>query len=135
MEGIERIKVLSSEIQDEALLEIVNYLLSREDMDNKYLNENKSLKQMIDYIMEQARKLSKNNRAIVKDEVVFGWAIHYWDESNTKLGLKTDKNKEDSDDEEVDMSYTSKPKENKVQQEKKWQPEGQLTLFDFVNEE
>ena len=34
MKGIERIKVLASEIKDEALLQIVNYLLTRVDMIN-----------------------------------------------------------------------------------------------------
>ena len=39
MEGIERIKVLALEITDDALLEIIKYLTSREDMNHKYLNE------------------------------------------------------------------------------------------------
>lgn len=45
MEGIERIKVLASEVKDEAVLEIVKYLISRTDMNDKYLNEEKCLKQ------------------------------------------------------------------------------------------
>ena len=47
MEGIERIKILASEVKDTALLKIVDYLLSRKDMNDKYLNEEKSLKQMV----------------------------------------------------------------------------------------
>lgn len=61
MEGIERIKILASEIKDEALLEIVNYLISRKDMNDKYLNEEKSLRQMIDFIMNEAKKKIKKS--------------------------------------------------------------------------
>lgn len=126
MEGIERIKILASEIKDEALLEIVNYLISREDMNDKYLNEEKSLRQMIDFIMNEAKKKSKDNRAIVKDEVVFGWAIHYWDESNEelKLGKATESNIEKATD-------SKKIKKSKIKS-KDWNPEGQLTLFDLM---
>ena len=44
-EGMERIKILASDVKDNAVLEIVNYLLSREDMNEKYLNEEKSFNQ------------------------------------------------------------------------------------------
>lgn len=122
MEGIERIKVLASEIQDEAVIEIVNYLLSRIDMNDKYLNEEKSLKQMIDFIVNEAKKKSKNNMAMIKDEVVFNWAIHYWDETNKDLGLGSDKKEEIIEKEEVVSESQRKIK-------KEWTPEGQLTLF------
>ena len=82
MEGIERIKALASEIKDPALLKVVEYLLSREDMNDKYLNESKSLKSMVDFIKGQAKKQAKNGMAMIEDEVVYGWAIHYWDENN-----------------------------------------------------
>ena len=35
MEGIERIKVLASEIKDKPLLKIIEYLLTRTDMNDK----------------------------------------------------------------------------------------------------
>ena len=69
MNGIERIKVLASEVKDEAVLEIVRYLISRTDMNDKYLNEEKSLKQMIDFILKEAKKKSENNMAMIKDEI------------------------------------------------------------------
>lgn len=122
MEGIERIKVLASEIQDEAVMQIVNYLLSRIDMNDKYLNEEKSLKQMIDFIVNEAKKKAKNNMAIIKDDVVFSWAIHYWDETNKDLGLGSDKKEKIIEKEEVVFESQKKIK-------KEWTPEGQLTLF------
>lgn len=124
MNGIERIKVLASEVKDEAVLEIVKYLISRTDMNDKYLNEEKSLKQMIDFIANEAKKKSENNMAMIKDDVVFGWAIHYWDEDNKDLDLSSsDKVKNIEKKEKVVQEKT-----NKVVK-KDWTPEGQLTLF------
>ncbi len=127
MEGIERIKVLASEVKDDALLAIIDYLISRKDMNEKYLNEEKSLKQMIDFIMSEAKKKAKDNRAIVKDEVVFGWAIHYWDEPNDKLELNEVEKIAAKSSKKV-ATVTSKKTESKT---KNWQPEGQLSLFDM----
>lgn len=124
MKGIERIKVLASEVKDEAVLEIVKYLISRTDMNDKYLNEEKSLKQMIDFILKEAKKKSENNMAMIKDDVVFGWAIHYWDEDNKDLDLSSSDNVKNIEKKEKVVQG----KTNKVVK-KDWTPEGQLTLF------
>ena len=124
MDGIERIKVLSSEIRDEALLKIVEYLISRNDMNEKYLNEEKNLSQMVEYIKTEAQKHAHDGMAIILNEVVFGWAIHYWDESNAKLKLSTEKEENKEDIEEQITSVKQEPK--KV---KEWVAEGQLSLF------
>ena len=124
MEGIERIKVLASEVKDEAVLEIVKYLISRTDMNDKYLNEEKSLKQMIDFITNEAKKKSENNMAMIKADVVFGWAIHYWDEDNKDLDLSSSDNVKNIEKKEKVVQE----KTNKVVK-KDWTPEGQLTLF------
>lgn len=117
MEGIERIKALASEIKDPALLKIVEYLLSREDMNDKYLNESKDLKNMCEFIKREVKKNSKTCMVMVEDEVVYGIAIHYWDEDNKKLDIKTEQ-------EEVEEI---KPIKKPVK--KQWVPEGQLSLF------
>lgn len=126
--GIERIKQLSSEVKDPALLKIVNYLLSRLDMNEKYLNEEKSLSQMIKFIQSEARKKSQNGIAMIEDEIVYSWAIHYFDETNKKLNLtgiqKTKK--------EIDKvsTKTDKPTSKTQVKQKTWTAEGQLSLFD-----
>lgn len=125
MDGIERIKQLAADIKDEALLEIINYLISREDMNEKYLNEEKSLKQMVSFIRNKAQKLAKDNMAMVKDDVVFGWAIHYFDETNEQLGLtetKTSNKKSETDVQEDNKKVIESKKTNYVS-------EGQLSLF------
>lgn len=145
MKGIERIKVLASEIKDEALLQIVNYLLTRVDMNDKYLNEEKSLKQMVEFIRKCAKEKSKGQGwVMIKDEDVYNYAIHYFDESNESLGLpskKEDKNiatvaeniedkeqnKTELQEKEVEVAI---PKE-KNKKKRGWVPEGQLSLFDL----
>lgn len=125
MDGIERIKQLAVDIKDEALLEIINYLISREDMNEKYLNEEKSLKQMVSFIRNKAKELAKDNMAMVKDDVVFGWAIHYFDETNEQLGLtgtKTSNKKSETDVQENNKKVIESKKTNYVS-------EGQLSLF------
>ena len=47
MNGIERIKELAKGQKDTALLKVIDYLISRTDMNDKYLNEEKNLKDMI----------------------------------------------------------------------------------------
>lgn len=133
MEGIERIKALASEIKDEALLEIVKYLLSREDMNEKYLNEEKSLKQMITFIRSEAKKVAKDGMAMIKDDVVFGWAIHYFDETNEHLGLtKKEEPKENTKEQTPKLSKEVQAQIKSVKKEKK--PEGalQLNIFDIL---
>lgn len=134
MKGIERIKILSSDIKDEQLKSIINYLLSRTDMNDKYLNEEKSLSQMIKFIMREANEklkkvsISGGSVAYATDEMVFGWAIHYWDESNSNLNLDNKKEDEANDTNSPVMSGLNKQKPGKKEE---WVSEGQLTLFDM----
>lgn len=127
MKGIERIKVLGSEVEDKPLLKIIDYLISREDMNEKYLNEEKSLKQMVEFIKREAKKQAKNGMAWIEDEVVFGWAIHYFDETNKGLGLTEEK----AEKEENTEVQEEKVEIKKSIKKEKWVAEGQLSLFDL----
>ena len=136
MLGIERIKVLGSEVKDKALLKVIEYLVSREDMNEKYLNEEKSLKQMVEYIKSEAKKQAVNGMAMIEDEEIYGWAIHYFDETNEKLGLKVEtKNivkpleKSIKEAEEMEKGEVSKEEITLRVARDKNVPEGQLTLF------
>ena len=134
MKGIERIKILSSDIKEEQLKSIIDYLLSRTDMNDKYLNEEKSLSQMIKFIMREANEklkkvsISGGSVAYATDEMVFGWAIHYWDESNSNLNLVNKKEEEANDTNSPVKSVQNKRKPGKKEE---WVSEGQLTLFDM----
>lgn len=144
MDGIERIKVLASEIKDEQTLQIINYLLSRKDMNDKYLNEEKSLKQMLEFIGDEVKKNfelipigSGVKMTYTTDDYVYGLAIHYWDESNKDLGLdkklekKEEKNKQPKkNNSEVKEIIKEEEKiESTKSKKREWVAEGQLSLF------
>lgn len=118
--GLERIKKLSAKVKDKAVLKIINYLLLRKDMNEKYLNEEKSLTQMIEFIKAKAKEKATNGVAMIEDDEVYSWAIHYFDESNKDL--KIEKTKEDVE--------VKEEKKSTVKKNKNWIPEGQLSLFD-----
>lgn len=118
--GLERIKKLSAEVKDKAVLKIIDYLLSRKDMNEKYLNEEKSLTQMIEFIKAKAKEKATNGVAMIEDDEVYSWAIHYFDESNKDL--KISKTKSDVE--------VKEEKKSTVKKNKNWIPEGQLSLFD-----
>lgn len=48
-----------------------------------YAKPNKNIDECFEYIMGEARK--QGNAVCVSDEVVFGWAVHYYDEDNIKI--------------------------------------------------
>lgn len=118
MNGIERLKSMIEGPFEKPLFKIFLYLKTREDMYDKYLNEEKSMSQMYDYIKNEARKQAKNGVAVIEDSVVYGLAIHYFDESNEDLGLnkkevpKIEKPKKDT----VEIEKVEKPKDEEREQ-------------------
>lgn len=88
MTGIERLKSMIEGSFQKPLFKIYMYLKTREDMYEKYLNPEKSMKQMYEYIKNQARKQAIDGVAMIEDSIVYGLAIHYFDESNEDLGIK-----------------------------------------------
>jgi hypothetical protein len=69
----------------------------------KFANKEKSIVKCCDYIVNQARKQAVKSAAIVQDDVVFGWAAHYYQETN-----------EDLANEGKEKAQDAKPKEDKV---------------------
>ena len=51
----------------------------------RYKDEKKSLKGCADYIMAQAKKQAKGGCAAIEDAVVYGWAVHYYQEEEVKV--------------------------------------------------
>lgn len=67
-------------VKDKNLKLICDYLLGRQDMQEKLNNPNKSINKMFSYIRNQAKKKAVNGCAVISDAEVFGWAVHYYDE-------------------------------------------------------
>ena len=51
----------------------------------RYKDEKKSLDECIKYITAEAKKKIKNGGVWLEDDVVFGWAVHYYQEENIKV--------------------------------------------------
>ena len=49
-----------------------------------YAKPNKNIDECFDYIVGKAKKQG-GNAVYVSDEVVFGWAVHYYDEDDIKI--------------------------------------------------
>ena len=72
---------------------IKSYLDNRAKTDSlfaeTYKKANKTLKGCCAYIISQARSIG-GNAVAVKDETVFGWAVHYYDEDDLKVEKVTE---------------------------------------------
>ena len=74
---------------------IKDYLDERASKDElfakSYVKTNKNLDECYEYIVGEARKQCKDSDSIcIPDDVVFGWAVHYYDEDNIKVGRSTE---------------------------------------------
>lgn len=102
MEGIKRIEKMLEGQKDKYLQIIGKYLIEQTELDSLYLNKEKNLKGMAEYIKGKARKQATGNVAIIEDAVVFDWAKEYFVKSNEELGIKknevkkTDTHKEEN---------------------------------------
>lgn len=82
----------------------------------------KTLQSCFDYIRGEAKKQAKDGCAMISDAVVFGWAIHYFEEDEIEAEVK------------VKAKATPEPKEIVKKTEKKQvktveKNEEQLSLF------
>ena len=128
MEGLERLQAELLEMNDYNVSAIFEYLKTRKDLYEKFNNEEKSLKEMYKYICDKARKLAKNNVAMVNDKVVYLWAFNYFNKSNEELGInkKTQTGLKPTET----KKETKQPEEPKADEKKK--DDNQLSMFQEV---
>lgn len=96
-----------------------------------YAKENKNIKDCCSYITSQAKKQASNGWAAISDDVVFGWAVHYYNEDDIKVEKTSNVRSE------VKTSAAKKSEEKKSQaptpilkiKPKKKEDVGQLSLF------
>ena len=136
MTGFDRLREQIKDQENAALKQVVEYLLSREDMEQKYLNEEKSIKQMCSFIRGKSNAHSKDGWNFITNEVVFAWAIMYFSLPNTflkinqpkvtkKTTINTSTETTDTNNNVVSLEKAKKELENKKQVQ-------QLTLFGGV---
>ena len=88
MTGFDRLKEQVKDQEDKALVQTVEYLLSRDDMEQRYLCEEKTLAQMCEFIKDKASKYMKNGWNYITNEVVYAWAIMYFSLPNSFLKIE-----------------------------------------------
>ena len=100
------------------------------EKDGKILTTQQTLESFMKYASDEARKLASKGAscACVEDKVVFGWAIHYFEEESIKGTLYN----EDGTDYKPAPKFTP-AKVKKVEPEKPKQQ--QVSLFDFMDSE
>ena len=132
MNGFDRLKEQVKWQEDSALNQVIEYLISRDDMEPKYLNEEKNVKEMCNFIKGKGKVHAKNGWNFITNEVVFAWAIMYWALPNSFLKINTPKETQNTTTKEktTKNNVVSIEKAKKAIEEKK-QIE-QLTLFGGV---
>lgn len=132
MNGFDRLKEQVKGQEDSALNQVIEYLISRDDMEPKYLNEKKNVKEMCNFIKGKGKVHAKNGWNFITNEVVFAWAIMYWALPNSFLKINTPKETQNTTTKEktIKNNVVSIEKAKKTIEEKK-QIE-QLTLFGGV---
>lgn len=136
MNGFERLKSMLDEWlknhpNNEAFQQTINYLLQRDDLEPKYLNEEKNLDQLYQFIRNRASKHLQDGWGYITNEVVYSWGVMYFSFPNTFLKINTPisntKNTTKSNKTNIKNNVVSIEKAKKSIEEKK-QLE-QLTLF------
>lgn len=87
---------------------------------DKINNGEKTLSGFFKYAKDLAKKEAKDGVACIEDKIVFGWAIHYFEEDSIKEG-------------EAPKEEPKKPEPKKVEKKKEEPKTGtqQLSLFDL----
>lgn len=90
MDGYNRIKeqYLALTEKEDALKKITLFLIKQPNMSTLYLNEEKNLTEMMDYIKNLAKEKAVNNVAVIEDTQVYNWTMDYFSKSNKELGIK-----------------------------------------------
>lgn len=78
-----RIKLEAVDATQKIILAYLNDNAS-DELTEKINNGNKTLPQCMVYIYGEAKKQAEKGYACIKDDVVFGWAIHFFEEDEIK---------------------------------------------------
>lgn len=100
---------------------------------SKYEKSGKDIEGCCRYIKSEARKQAQNGCAAIKDDEVFGWAVHFFDEEMT--APKDSPRAEVKVAPTADMPKTAVSMANQKPKAKKGSDDGlMMSLFDFEEE-
>lgn len=126
----ELVKAYLEETASETLAEKINNGV-RIEKDGKTLLNRKSLDGFFKYASDEARKLASKgaNFACVEDTVVYGWAVHYFEEDSIVGTLYN----EDGTEYKIQPKTAAKAPVAKTQP--KPQPKPQMSMFDLMGDD
>lgn len=117
---------------------IANYLIKRIETDQclkeKIEATSKTLKGCIDYCKNEARKQAEDGCAMIPDDEVYEWAVHYFLEDSIKESAKKKSVTPATTDDDIkkyNKQSSPKPKKETVKKNAKEKLVEQLTLFDL----
>lgn len=130
---------------------LVQFMKKEPSFAEKILDENKSMSEMLKYIMSEARKQATGNAACIADDEVYGWAVHYFDEKDLKFkpvsGTVAASSSDKTNDKQKPVTQTNKKekvKEAEVKPEtkpekpkkakKEAKPDMMISIFDIIGE-
>ena len=87
MEGIERLEQEALAMNDHNIILIFDYIKNKEELKDKFNNEEKTIKGMYDFIYSKAKDLAVRNMAMINGRIVYLWAMAYFNKSNEELGI------------------------------------------------
>ena len=122
----QRIKAYLEENASNILAEKINngVLIKK---DGKFLLNRKTLDGFMSFATEEARKQAEKGAryAMVEDDIVFGWAVHYFEEDSIEGTLYNEDGSE----------YKTQPKPAAKAPTVKAQPKLQMSMFDLMGED
>ena len=128
----EKVKNYLEENVSEVLAEKINNGVKK-IKDNKTLISKKDLNNFMKYAANEARKSAVNNCAIIEDEIVFGWAIHFFEEDSIEGVLYNEDGSKFEPKNEIKKQVKN---ENKIEEIKpKKEEKNNYSLFDYITKE
>ena len=101
--------------------------------DSRTLINKKDLNNFMKYAANEARKSAVNNCAIIEDEIVFGWAIHFFEEDSIEGILYNEDGSKFEPKNEIKKQVKN---ENKIEEIKpKKEEKNNYSLFDYITKE
>lgn len=137
MTSFERLKEQVKDQEDKALVQTVEYLVSRKEMEQRYLNEDKTLDGMVQFIRGKGTRYLKNGWNYITNEVVYSWAIMYFSLPDAFLQIENKttskvKNKEKTSSPLGNKKNNVIPLENAKKNIEKKKEVEQISLFGGV---
>lgn len=96
-----------------------------------YAKAGKTIKECCNYIVGQARKMQQNGCAVIADDIVYGWAVHYYDEDNVEVDVEDREQVEVRVSEQPETVVSQQPVIKAVKKKRQEDNRLQLSLFEL----